>query len=288
MSIRRILTILVIAAAAFAALYVFYWIYVSGQIKEQTLAWAEERRAEGYAIEMGRVDVNGFPAAFDVQVTDFAIGAPNNDWSAATRALHARPASVFDLEVWDAQPESEVRAVIGSDEGPLELSLEGARLLLQSVDGEVVRTEAYLDSAELTSDQSYPVIDALGRRIEDVEIFLSAEDLDAGEVIIDSAQMSWGALDVSAAGVLGVDPAGFLAGTGQLGLSDPERFLDALQQAGILDNRARQFAQIAVAIAPRNEEDRVVLPVSFNGGKAYIGPAPVGAAPRIHAPETNS
>ena len=87
MSIRRILTILVIAAAAFAALYVFYWIYVSGQIKEQTLAWAEDRRAEGYAIELGRVDVNGFPAAFEVQVTDFAIGAPNNDWSAATRAL---------------------------------------------------------------------------------------------------------------------------------------------------------------------------------------------------------
>lgn len=285
---RRILTILIVAVAAFAGLYSFYWFYISGQIEDQTQTWIAERRAEGYQVEFGRIAVTGFPAAFNARITDFTIGAPGGDWRASAPAIGAHPASVFDLQVWEAMPEGSLSAEIEADDGRIGLTLSGAKLLMQARNGNVVRTEAYADAVTLEPGQSIALTDALGDRIEDVTIFLTAEDPQSGDITIESAALSWGALDIAASGKLGADDAGYLSGALQMALSDSDQFITALTDAGILDDRGGQFARLAMTIAPRNEDGDVIVPLSFNSGKTYIGPAPVGDAPRIQAPDTNS
>jgi len=285
---RRIVIIAAaVAAAFFLAAYVAYWFIVAGEIRASAGAWMEDRRADGYAVESGPVAVGGFPAAFRVSIEEFAIGAPNGDWRAATARIEAAPASVFSLEVWDAAPAGEVLAVIATASGPVELTLEGARLLTRTRGGALRRAEAYLDAATLAAPEPLLMTEVFGDRLEDVSLVLTqAPDADA--VTIESAFLRWGEAEFGAQGALGVDETGHLAGMLNLGLSQPERFLEALGEAGVMGEAEMRFARAGLAIAPRNEDGHVVLPFAFQNGTAYVGPAPIGDAPLVHAPESNS
>ncbi|MBX6368308.1 MAG: DUF2125 domain-containing protein, partial [Rhodospirillales bacterium] len=78
---KRLLLSLGALAVLFAALWSGYWIYAARQVREEIVAWAEARRAEGLTLVWDRLDVGGYPLAFRVRadrllVSDARGGPP--------------------------------------------------------------------------------------------------------------------------------------------------------------------------------------------------------------------
>lgn len=76
---------LLIAAAAFLvlalALWSGYWLYAARQVRNAVIAWAEARRAEGLTLVWDRLDIGGYPLAFQIRadrliVSDARGGPP--------------------------------------------------------------------------------------------------------------------------------------------------------------------------------------------------------------------
>lgn len=107
---------------------------------------------------------------------------------------------------------------------------------------------------------------------------------DAGELTVNAAHLEWGAAVLSGQGALGVDAMGRLRGDFDVAVADVAQFLGALAGAGLLEARQANIAVAASAFFPRDDQDRIVLPFSFEGGDTRLGPAPIGPAPQVYNP----
>jgi hypothetical protein len=84
------------AAAAVALLlsltagYTYWWLGATAELRDQTLAWIEQRRAEGWRLGYGDVTRRGFPLSLGLRFDDPAVSPPEADgwrWSAARLRL---------------------------------------------------------------------------------------------------------------------------------------------------------------------------------------------------------
>ncbi len=72
--------------------YAFYWHHLGSAAEETLAAWATARRAEGYYVSHGEIDVSGFPGTLAVRVASPRIEAPPTagGWTWRAPAVTAR------------------------------------------------------------------------------------------------------------------------------------------------------------------------------------------------------
>ena len=97
------------------------------------------------------------------------------------------------------------------------------------------------------------------------------------------AEFTWGPIAATAAGTVESDAAGFASGRIELAVDDWPRALALAVAAGMIDPAlAPTWAAIAVGLADAaGTPGRVALPLTFAGGRASLGPLPIGRAPRL-------
>ena len=85
----RVLLALMVAAAA---LWSGYWALAARGIEHGLSGWVEARRADGWAADVGTIEVHGFPARFDSAITDLALADPQTGlaWSVPELRIESR------------------------------------------------------------------------------------------------------------------------------------------------------------------------------------------------------
>ena len=91
---------LIVIVLVLAGLWMGYWAVGSTMLERQLSSWIDARRAEGWAADVGAVEVKGFPNRFDTILTDvqFADPATGVAWQAPflqLLALAYRPTEVI-------------------------------------------------------------------------------------------------------------------------------------------------------------------------------------------------
>lgn len=91
----------------FSAGYTAWWLYATSQFRERTLAWIEDRRAEGWRIDHTQMTRRGFPLKLGLRFDKPVVGAPEAAWRwSASRVLLSMP-------VWDG---GSVRLAVKGDQ----------------------------------------------------------------------------------------------------------------------------------------------------------------------------
>lgn len=77
---QRLLYVIVLAAVGWAG----FWLFESSMVKRAYTGWFEDRRAEGWAADVGDISVRGFPNRVDTTLNDVRLGDPGTGlaWSA--------------------------------------------------------------------------------------------------------------------------------------------------------------------------------------------------------------
>lgn len=284
----RIVKLLIGLAVLAAILYCAYWFVMANRMKAEVQTWFDDRVEEGYAVGMTALDVGGFPGPFIVTAEDFAMGAPNGDWTMRAAALEAATATPFTISDWRVEPEGSFVTEFASDEGPVIVTGVNARMRVLETPEGAWRASAAADEISIDSGSPMIVTEIFGTQIRAAQLLVSTDADEADSVNVETARMIWGAADLDATGELGANDEGYLTGELELALADPQAFLRRLVEAEVLSQSEATIATAFLAIAPKNDEGATVIPVAFRNQRTFIGPVPAGDAPRLHAPETNS
>jgi len=129
---------LALAGLAIAgALYVGFWFYMAGQLRDGIAAWAEARRAEGLAVSYDKLDIGGFPLVLDVRLDKPRIA--DREWAWETDALSAwvLPWNLNEIMVHASNRHRIVRTIGGRalayglrpDKAEARLTLDGGHLV---------------------------------------------------------------------------------------------------------------------------------------------------------------
>ncbi|MBL6928584.1 MAG: DUF2125 domain-containing protein [Rhodospirillales bacterium] len=60
------------------AIYVAFWFFMAGQLRDGTMAWIEEQRNAGLAVNFKTLDIGGFPFSLQMTVDGPTIAAPKS------------------------------------------------------------------------------------------------------------------------------------------------------------------------------------------------------------------
>lgn len=109
---------------------------------------------------------------------------------------------------------------------------------------------------------------------------LDGEPIDIRQIDISRLDIDWGEVGLDAAGSLVVGTDGTLTGEVAATLTNWQRAVEIAAAAGLIpQRRAEQVRQGLRFIA--GEGDQLQLPLSFRDGSVYLGPIPLGEAPRL-------
>jgi Uncharacterized protein conserved in bacteria (DUF2125) len=61
--------------------YIAWWFYAASEFRDRTLAWIEDRRAEGWRLDYAEVTRRGFPLKLGLRFDKPAAGAPDAAWT---------------------------------------------------------------------------------------------------------------------------------------------------------------------------------------------------------------
>jgi hypothetical protein len=100
------------------------------------------------------------------------------------------------------------------------------------------------------------------------------------QIDLDNLRIEWGTLQVTATGSVVADADGFAQGDAVLRLENWRVALDVAQGTGILSAKDRKLWEQAAQFLARNS-DSLELPLRFQNGRSFVGPLPVGFAPRL-------
>lgn len=77
--------------------YIAWWLYAASEFRERTLAWIEDRRADGWRMDYTDVTRRGFPLKLGLRFDKPVVAAPDAAWQwNASRVLLSLP--LFDAE----------------------------------------------------------------------------------------------------------------------------------------------------------------------------------------------
>ena len=77
--------------------YIAWWLYAASEFRERTLAWIEDRRADGWRMDYTDVTRRGFPLKLGLRFDKPVVAAPDAAWRwSASRVLLSMP--LFDAE----------------------------------------------------------------------------------------------------------------------------------------------------------------------------------------------
>ena len=102
-------------------------------------------------------------------------------------------------------------------------------------------------------------------------------------VAIRDLSFTWGKLDLRGRGELGVDAEGFAEGRLDLRARNWEDMIAVAEAGGALNPTLGGALRSGLGLIARLSGDRNALevPLDFSGGKARLGPIPIGPAPRL-------
>ncbi len=110
------------------------------------------------------------------------------------------------------------------------------------------------------------------------------------EITLLQGAVTWADMSLSAQGHLTLDKAGIPAGRLMLGAQNWHRMLEIAQAAGRLSAARRatigRALSVLAAFSPR--ADTVKAPLIFINGQMYLGPVPLGPAPRLRPNRASS
>lgn len=340
-----------IAAACFALLAWsgWWWIAATAQ-KEGVLAWMEERRADGWAVEVADATVSGYPNRVDLTLSDMIVADPAAGWAWSAPMLQLLQLSyrpdqailVFPptqnlaapggrMQIGAAELKASASIIPGTDLRLRQAVLEGHGIDVSGVAAGAALPEwsvsaedligalriaesplpedgphAYDVSATATNVAPPPALTGLlglgealpatagSLKVSAVLGFdrplgrAAAEDGGARPTSIRllPSTLDWGPLSLRALGTLTIDAQGFPEGEIQLRAENWRAALEAAIAAGAvsrdLEPALRGALEIVAFIAGRGEG--LEAPLRFADRTVFLGPAPVGPAPRLTLP----
>ena len=99
----RIGLIALVVAAGLAVLWVVAWFTVASNMRAQTLAWVEARRAEGFTVRYGKFELGGFPIMLRATIEGPGLGRSDTrapwDWQGERLVMQARPWTPWRLRL---------------------------------------------------------------------------------------------------------------------------------------------------------------------------------------------
>lgn len=98
---------------------------------------------------------------------------------------------------------------------------------------------------------------------------------DGGGIQINGSQLEWGPALIAGDGILSLDAEQRLIGRLSVIIGDPESLVDALVTAGLVEDGQGDALRLAAMMAPRREGG-IALPLRFQQGGIFLGPARVG------------
>ncbi|MDO7556425.1 MAG: DUF2125 domain-containing protein [Loktanella sp.] len=100
------------------------------------------------------------------------------------------------------------------------------------------------------------------------------------KVELNSAAMTWGALELRGTGEITIDLGGVPTGQITLSATNWQQMFDIALKIGALDAQVGRTLRNAGLLLSGGSND-ISIPLSFKGGNMFIGPIPAGAAPRF-------
>lgn len=224
-----------------------------------------------------------------VQRVAGAFGTVEIESETARASLAVRPNT--DLSLAQAQAVLE-EVTVTSEAGAIVLGALRAAIASDPEAPDTPRIGLALDTALLPQTPGLP---EGARRIEsaqlDARLGLSAPlDRFSAEapptlrsIDIAEAEVDWGGVRLSATGTLAVERDGTIAGELDVTARNWQQLLDYAVAAGLVEAEAAPSIRQTLTLLSLagGDEDRLEAPVSFRGGRTFLGPLPVGLAPRL-------
>ncbi|HUF57522.1 MAG TPA: DUF2125 domain-containing protein [Thermohalobaculum sp.] len=116
--------------------------------------------------------------------------------------------------------------------------------------------------------------------------FVEAGELSARTVVLRRAVFRWGEMALAARGRIDADDEGLAEGEVALTLENWRRMLRLAEESGAIRRELARGIEGALGLASLFGSDRDALDVTlaFEDGRIWLGPVPVGDAPRISLP----
>lgn len=122
----------------------------------------------------------------------------------------------------------------------------------------------------------------------DLSAPLGLAALESGKIALERIEIArldldWGGVVLSADGALDVAPGGRLSGEVEVTLTHWRRALEIARTAGLLPAARRRMAEQALAAlaAMSGRDDRLTATLALRDGAIWLGPVPLGPAPRL-------
>ena len=81
-----------------SAAYIAWWLYAASEFRDRTLAWIEDRRANGWRMDYTDVTRRGFPMKLGLRFDEPVVAAPEAAWRwSASRVLLSMPLLDFRI-----------------------------------------------------------------------------------------------------------------------------------------------------------------------------------------------
>jgi hypothetical protein len=111
----------------------------------------------------------------------------------------------------------------------------------------------------------------------------SGEPVEVQSIRIDTLEIDWGDVGVDASGTLDVGADGYLLGELTAAVENWPRALEIAAGAGLLppDQVSTVQRGLSLLAGLSGSASRIELPLTFREGQAWLGPVPVGEAPRF-------
>ena len=102
-------------------------------------------------------------------------------------------------------------------------------------------------------------------------------------VVLDSAELDWGPLQVTARGSVAVASDGRTEGKIDLQIENWRLLPDLLGQSGVIDPVLAPTLLRAFELMAKGSPD-LETALTFRSGRTFLGPLPIGLAPRLASP----
>lgn len=316
---KRLLVAILLAAFGWAA----YWSVSAWQVNRQVDAWFAARQAEGWTASYDSRSLSGFPNRLDLSFEGLSLSDPQSGASYRANRLdilrlvydpaHLILAFGSDQELTTPQggtwiDSTGLRASLRQTDGALtRLNLEAESLSLSGAAGTLALAEpraalAATPEAPATYQLGLTAEAAAGRSANSADgvklrgtvaltaplpvVLTSAPRPQPRALEIDLAEFRQADLLLQLAGDLAIDPAGRPTGDLTLRAENWQGLLAEAQRSGQLPAAVADGITQAIGLIAglSGRRDQIDLPLRLSGDRVWLGPLPIGPAPRLVLP----
>ena len=313
---KRLISLVLIAALGWSG----YWFWQAHIARQAVTGWFEDRRADGWQAEYDALRVRGFPNRIDVtldapRLSDPDRGVawqapflqvlrlsyrqgheivvfpdaqqltlPSGEWDITSDGLRASVVHEGDGILMRANAEAEVLNLNGPERS---LALAGMTAAIAQLGGQPYQYriglganalagqgtgEGLLVEAIVDFDGPWNIGDGARPRPEEIELRL--------------AQYETEGMALRLTGTLDLDPDGIPEGELTLQAKNWRELLQTAREAGQIDPTLADALEQGLSLVAglRGNPETLDLPLDFRDDRVFIGPVPVGRAPRLQLP----